>query len=127
MTYDGLPTELRDRVKSRDAYRCRWCGSTNQGVDLHHIRYRRGDVDDVLENLVSLCRRCHGFVHGTRNRAGRSITKSVAQMVLFWVIDHPGTIGSGRWSAVIRQWTLAGLCTQHGEEKATCPDCPAVS
>lgn len=91
--YEGLNPKLRKHVLDRDGWRCRWCGATNQGGDLHHIRYRRGASDDVAENLITLCRSCHGFVHGTmRNR--KSVTKETAQEILFYLISHPGVTGS---------------------------------
>lgn len=92
--YEGLDPKLRKLVLDRDGWRCRWCGATNQGGDLHHIRYRRGAVDDVAENLITLCRSCHGFVHGATKRNGRSVTKEVAQEILFHLVSHPAVTGS---------------------------------
>jgi len=54
----------------RDNYTCRRCGITQEeygaALDVHHIR-RRGDFTDLreanrLENLVTLCERCHSQV-----------------------------------------------------------------
>lgn len=103
MSYDGLPAALRRAVIERDGGRCRWCGATNRGADLHHIEYRRGVAYDVLENLVSLCRSCHSFVHGNPRASGARIDKATAQDVLFWVIDHPGTVGTSRWARLKRE------------------------
>lgn len=91
--YEGLDPNLRKEVLDRDGWRCRWCGATNQGGDLHHIRYRRGTVDDAAWNLLTLCRSCHGFVHGT-TRGGKSITKEDAQEILYYLVEHPGVTGS---------------------------------
>ena len=120
MTYEGLPESLRHEVDLRDGRRCRWCGAANRYTYKHHIRYRRGVADDVLENLVSLCAACHSFVHGNPRPGGARIVKDVAQQVLAWVIDHPGTTGSSRWRQLRRQWALAGLC-EHGAELDACP------
>lgn len=95
--YTGLPDELRSRVLERDARRCRWCGATNRGVDLHHIRYRRGRVDDVATNLISLCREHHRFVHGERSPAGWTIDKATAQEILFELVESPGVTGMALW------------------------------
>jgi hypothetical protein len=120
--YAGLPDTLRHAVDDRDGGRCRWCGATNQGdTDKHHIRYRRGAADDVLENLVSLCRACHTFVHGNPRPGGARIVKGVAQQILLWVIAHPGTTGSSRWRQLKKGWALVGLC-EHGEEVDACPN-----
>lgn len=91
--YEGLDEHLRTRVKARDGHRCRWCGRTNVGIDLHHIRYRRGAVDDVEENLICLCRMCHSFVHGVPTKAKDMIEKHEAQEILFALIDMPAATG----------------------------------
>ena len=121
--YEGLDERLKLAVYKRDGHRCRWCGTTNRRVDVHHIRYRRGYADDVIENLISLCRSHHEFVHGSPNGAGQTIVKSVAQEVLYWLTDHPGTTGSSRWRSLKRQWVLEGRCEKHGTEKDICLDC----
>lgn len=118
--YEGIPDALRAEVYARDNERCRWCGSTNQGhLDVHHIRYRRGYADDVLENLVSLCRACHSFVHGNPRRGGARIVKHVAQEVLFYVVANPGSTGSAYWRQLRGQFAVAGLC-EHGQVPEAC-------
>lgn len=125
--YTGLPEALRQQVLARDAYRCRWCGATNQGADLHHVAYRRGYAYDVIENLITLCRAHHGFVHGTPNGQGQVIPKQVAQLVLRELIERPGTTGSSVWRRIKRQWVLEGRCERHGEHRDACTFCrPSV-
>ena len=91
--YEGLNDGLRWLVKARDGYRCRWCGRTNVPTDCHHIRYRRSVLDDVAENLVSLCRHCHSFVHGVPTKQKDMIEKHEAQEILFALIDMPAATG----------------------------------
>lgn len=121
--YEGLDDRLKKQVRDRDNNRCRWCGATNQGVDAHHIVYRRGTGDDRLENLVSLCRAHHSFVHGIPNGSGQTIVKHVAQQILFEVIATPGLTGSALWRRKKRQWALEGRCEKHGEKKNECLYC----
>lgn len=123
MAYTGIPEKLRGEVLERDARRCRWCGATNRGADLHHIQYRRGAVDDHLDNLIALCRLHHGFVHGTPAKNGARITKDVAQQVLGYLVEHPGTTGMSAWRTFRRRWVLEGKCEEHGADKDTCLDC----
>lgn len=86
MSYTGLPTKLRQAVFARDNYRCRWCGATNQPpYDVHHIQYRRGRSDDVIENLITLCRRHHDYVHNSY-----LIPKLRAQEILRHLISPEG-------------------------------------
>lgn len=89
-----IPDTLRREVIERDRQRCRWCGQHGEksgGIDVHHIRYRRGDVDDRLDNLISLDRSCHDFVHGLHKNSPR---KAVCQFVLFLCLERPGSTGS---------------------------------
>ena len=122
MAYEGLPPALRRAVDERDGGRCRWCGATNRGRDVHHIEYRKGSSYDVIENLVSLCRSCHSFVHGNPRPGGQRIVKDVAQRVLFTTITTPGATGSSVWRRLRRRWTLEGCC-EHGERKSLCRYC----
>lgn len=97
MAYTGLPPALREAVFKRDNYRCRWCGAVNPqfgGFDIHHIEYRRGYLHDVLDNLICVCRLCHGFVHDSYQ-----IPKQEAQSVLFSLIaeDGAGQTGMALW------------------------------
>lgn len=92
--YEGLDPKLKQAVRDRDRHRCRWCGrGPDIGLDAHHIRYRRGYADDVEANLISLCRRCHDFVH-TR------IPKRVQQPILYYLTDHQPVTGL----AVLRRY-----------------------
>lgn len=95
--YTGLPDELRRVVVERDNARCRWCGATNRPVDLHHIRYRRGTVDDTADNLICLCREHHRFVHGERSPGGMTIDKATAQDILRQLVQTPGVTGFALW------------------------------
>lgn len=124
MAYQGIAEALRAEVLARDAHRCRWCGATNRGRDLHHVEYRRGYSYDRLDNLITLCRLHHGFVHGTPSPGNQAtIVKSVAQLVLTHLIEQPGTTGAAYWRALKRRWVLEGRCVEHGEKKDECLDC----
>lgn len=93
--YQGLNAALRAEVRERDQHCCRWCGRHEEavgGVDIHHIRYRRGAADDVAENLILLCRICHRFVHGER-QAGNTVDKGQAQDILWALVHQPGKTG----------------------------------
>ena len=42
----------------RDAYRCSNCGGTH-GLEVHHKGYKGLNGGDDLDDLVTLCGRCH--------------------------------------------------------------------
>jgi Domain of unknown function (DUF222)/HNH endonuclease len=57
-----IPTLLRRALRLRDGG-CRFPGCTNRRVDGHHlVPWSRGGAT-ALDNLCSLCRRHHGYVH----------------------------------------------------------------
>lgn len=49
---------LRDQALDRDGHRCTQCG-LNQNLDAHHIRPKHKGGKSTLENLITLCERCH--------------------------------------------------------------------
>ena len=59
--------ELRQKALERDGHRCFLCGcdDSNASLVVHHILYRRfhKELQDKLENLATLCPRCHFLVH----------------------------------------------------------------
>lgn len=58
-----IPRLLRRALRLRDGGTCRFPGCTNRRVDGHHVvPWARGGAT-ALDNLCSLCRRHHTFVH----------------------------------------------------------------
>lgn len=57
--------ELRDQVLKRDGWRCQLCG-TLQNLHVHHLKSRARLGDDAIQNLITLCAKCHDTVHGRR-------------------------------------------------------------
>lgn len=47
----------------RDGYRCTWCGEPGGALDPHHVIRRSQGGKDVPENLRSVHRRCHRYIH----------------------------------------------------------------
>lgn len=48
----------------QDFIPCENCG--NRAIDVHHINYRSHCGEDVIENLIGLCRSCHNAVHNEK-------------------------------------------------------------
>lgn len=120
--YEGLPAALREEVLHRDGLRCRWTGRTNAPLDLHHIEYRRGFEYDRAQNLISLSRNAHSFVHGQRTPTGLVIVKEVAQLILAELVIAPGSTGLALWRQQKVTWARMGLC-EHGGDVDTCLHC----
>ncbi len=73
----GWRTDLRNAVIRRDQC-CRQCGSV-ENLQLHHI-VPAGVGEDHIDNLMLLCRRCHGQISAQdkhRKRNDRGISKDV--------------------------------------------------
>ena len=64
--------EVRARVKQRDGA-CRMCGTT-ANLTVHHIRPAADDEAAALDmdNLVTLCRKCHGRIDGGKSARARA-------------------------------------------------------
>ena len=64
---------LRDEVLKRDNNQCQLCGKTGDLIIHHKIPVKMGGKDDI-DNLITLCRICHGIEEvkaRERNYVGR--------------------------------------------------------
>jgi len=55
--------DLRERTLQRDNYRCQRCFENRGPLQAHHIVPKSDGGPDTLDNLVTLCRSCHGVQH----------------------------------------------------------------
>lgn len=58
----GYPSnwvELSKTVRVRDEYRCRYCGSTDRILHVHHIIPLSKGGSNSFSNLITLCEKCH--------------------------------------------------------------------
>ena len=56
--------ELRKRVLDRDGWKCQCCGSY-RNLEVHHLKSRARLGHDLIDNLMTLCGRCHRRQHST--------------------------------------------------------------
>jgi hypothetical protein len=72
-------------VKAKAKFRCQVCNSPHD-LNAHHRSYdHRGDELNHLDDLICLCRRCHGIFHG-------KIEEPQKQMPQIVVKQKPGRI-----------------------------------
>lgn len=59
-----IPPAVRESVLARDGHRCQGpgCRSTRY-LEVHHVVPRSRGGSNKAENLITLCSRCHAFVH----------------------------------------------------------------
>lgn len=55
--------KIRENARRRDFYICRICENKNS-LDGHHLAYERWGGEEEPRDILSLCRDCHGKVHG---------------------------------------------------------------
>jgi len=67
--------ELRPAVLERDGHRCTQCGST-ENLHVHHCRARRRGGTDQMDNLQTLCERCHTRTSSWGRPRGTGSTQS---------------------------------------------------
>jgi hypothetical protein len=48
---------------NRDNYTCQHCKTKKGTLHAHHIVYKRNDGADTLDNLITLCEKCHKDLH----------------------------------------------------------------
>jgi hypothetical protein len=53
---------LRKQILERDGWRCQLCGTPNR-LEVHDIKSRGSLRDDTLQNLITLCAKCHRTFH----------------------------------------------------------------
>jgi HNH endonuclease len=53
------------QVMREQGYRCAKCKAIKP-LTIHHKKFRSHGRDDSVENLLALCRPCHGGEHGER-------------------------------------------------------------
>lgn len=60
----------RNKAKERlniDNYECVLCGKIGE-LEVHHISYKRLGFENVYEDLVSVCPKCHVLLHNYYRR-----------------------------------------------------------
>ena len=59
-----LDENIRKAVILRDDCKCKECGKSNCKLEVHHIKPRRLNGSNTLDNLITLCEICHQKTEG---------------------------------------------------------------
>jgi hypothetical protein len=68
----GWTRTHKAQIRARDGDCCQICGrgpDGNRALDVHHINYDKADLQPG--NLITLCRFCHGKMHGNKKSRAR--------------------------------------------------------
>jgi 5-methylcytosine-specific restriction endonuclease McrA len=57
--------QLQRQVLARDSWRCQNCGRESY-LQVHHLQFRSSLGADILDNLITLCVKCHDKLHDRR-------------------------------------------------------------
>ena len=63
-----LDENIRKAVILRDGCKCKECGKTNTKLEVHHIKPRRLNGSNTLDNLITLCSKCHQKTEGNEEQ-----------------------------------------------------------
>lgn len=64
--------EIAKEILERDGYKCVRCGALHSGknkLHAHHLKSWAGHKDDRFElaNIITVCQRCHSWIHSKEN------------------------------------------------------------
>ena len=65
--------ELKENVKTKYKNTCQLCKSTNVDLDIHHIDYNK--TNNTKNNLIPLCKACHGTTNFGRDEWQKILTE----------------------------------------------------
>lgn len=63
-----LDENIRKAVIFRDKCKCKECGKSNCKLEVHHIKPRRLNGSSTLNNLITLCGKCHQKTEGNEEQ-----------------------------------------------------------
>ena len=63
-----LDENIRKAVILRDGCKCMECGKSNTVLEVHPIKPRRLNGSNTLDNLITLCSKCHQKTEGVEER-----------------------------------------------------------
>lgn len=63
-----LDENIRKATILRDGCKCMECGKSNTVLEVHHIKPRRLNGSNTLDNLITLCSKCHQKTEGVEEQ-----------------------------------------------------------
>lgn len=65
--------KLKEQIKTNYNHTCQICNSKTVDLDIHHIDYNKSN--NLLENLIPLCKHCHGKTNYDRETWKNKLTE----------------------------------------------------
>jgi len=84
--------ELKKQALARDGFKCTSCGSTLK-LHGHHKLYRHNLRACTVEDIVTLCKRCHEQLHRDKAKARKEKRRQQAKILraVIWTALVKGT------------------------------------
>lgn len=70
--------KLKEKIRKRDGYECIECNEQKKILVVHHIDYNKKNNKE--ENLITLCRRCHGKTNYKREDWTKYFRKALKEL-----------------------------------------------
>jgi hypothetical protein len=85
-----IPPSVRAAVLARDRHRCATPGCRSaRFLEVHHVMPRGQGGSNRAENLITLCSRCHGFVHEGGGGFAQVLEAALAQALAPALVRAP--------------------------------------
>lgn len=93
----NIDNATRKAVYRRDHYRCALCDSTD-GLQIHHAIPRGKGGPSTVQNLITLCWRCHAHIHsGKQWHIGDCMTSEEAELLCIKYLSDYYADVPGHW------------------------------
>lgn len=81
ITLDSFTDKMKLKARERDGYCCQICNAQNVRLEVHHILKRSLGGSNDLENLVTLCVKCHRAIEtNDENHAVKTCYKNAMKV-----------------------------------------------
>lgn len=82
-----IPNHVRREVYRRDGWRCALCDCSRY-LQIHHVIPRGKGGSNAVQNLITLCDRCHAAAHGLDLDDTGITAADMEQLCLEYVQDY---------------------------------------
>jgi len=82
-----IPSHIRREVYRRDGYRCALCDSSRH-LQVHHAIPRGKGGSNSIQNLITLCDRCHAAAHGLDLDDTGITAEEMEQLIVEYLSDY---------------------------------------
>lgn len=79
----------RQQVLKRDGHKCTECNKDNVILHVHHIKKIKDGGTNTIDNLITLCYKCHSKIHVKKLRPISEIRSKMPNRFLYIPLFRP--------------------------------------